>query len=92
MTFVGYSGRSKGQKLVDNAEDAVDQDLNLEAEEKTPSMMQLLNALDMSKLGSSWITSRVYDLNHLKKLVLKENKLKFINTDIQYLTRFVYLH
>lgn len=40
--------------------------------------------LDLSGLGASRVTSRIYDMVELRKLNLSDNKLKRISPNIQY--------
>ncbi len=62
---------SKGQAIVDVVED--DRKLFLE--------------LDLSGIGASRITSRIYDLTDLTTLILRDNKLTRLSPNIQYLVQ-----
>ena len=46
---------------------------------------QRLNALDVSGIGATRFTSRIYDLTSLETLNLSHNKLKVLSKNIQYL-------
>ncbi|OQR86995.1 hypothetical protein ACHHYP_09665 [Achlya hypogyna] len=70
--------RSKAQLIVDAAED-----LELE---NTPAL-----ELDMSNLQALKVTGRVWNLDNLERLILKDNRLTRIPSGIQDLTRLVHL-
>jgi Leucine-rich repeat (LRR) protein len=44
--------------------------------------------LDLSGLGATRLTSRIYDLIELKELNISDNKLNRISPNIQYLARY----
>ena len=44
--------------------------------------------LDLSHLGSTHITARIYDILTMKKLQLNNNHLKHLSTELQYLVRY----
>ncbi len=64
--------RSKGQLLIDNAED-----------DWTNKEL----CLDMSNLGARYVSSRIYDLSKLYSLNLENNKLRRISDQIGYLSK-----
>jgi Leucine-rich repeat (LRR) protein len=59
---------SKAQERVDTAEDD----------------LRSTTALDLSGLGATRVTSRIYDLAELRELNLSHNKLTRISPNIQY--------
>jgi hypothetical protein len=65
--------RSKAQSLIDACEDRTDKKASLE--------------LNLSGLGATRFSSRIYDLGHLRRLVLSNNQLKRISREIKYLMR-----
>lgn len=44
--------------------------------------------LDLSNLGAKHISSRIYDIVELEKLIISFNKLRSISSNIQYLTKY----
>lgn len=67
--------RSRAQILIDECEDREDKKATLE--------------LNLSGIGADRFSSRIYDLQHIKRLVLSNNKLTRINPDIKYLIKYV---
>jgi hypothetical protein len=65
--------RSRAQQLVDACEDREDKQASL--------------ALDLSGLGATRFTSRIYDLTHITRLVLSNNQLLRLNPDIKFLDK-----
>ena len=63
--------RSKVQAIVDQGEDNI------------PETVEF----DLSGIGASRFTSRLYELTELRKLCLAKNKLTRISKDIQYLVK-----
>lgn len=63
--------RSKAQYLIDACEDRTDKKASLE--------------LNLSGIGASRFSSRIYDLSHLRRLILSNNKLTRISSEIKYL-------
>lgn len=64
--------RSKVQGLVDAGEDNI----------------ASTTELDLSGIGATRFTSRLYDLDELKTLVLARNRLARVSPDMQYLTKY----
>jgi Leucine-rich repeat (LRR) protein len=64
--------RSKAQLRVDQGEDD----------------LHNTTYLDLSGLGATRLTSRIYDLVELKELNISDNKLNRISPNIQYLARY----
>lgn len=62
--------------LIDECEDREDKKATLE--------------LNLSGIGASRFSSRIYDLQHLKRLILSNNKLTRLNPDIKYLIKYVF--
>ncbi|KDO21486.1 hypothetical protein SPRG_12529 [Saprolegnia parasitica CBS 223.65] len=71
--------RSKGQLIVDAAEDLELEDIPV-------------TELDMSRLQAIKLTSRIWNLDNLQRLLLHENRLTRIPSGIQDLTKLVYLN
>jgi Leucine-rich repeat (LRR) protein len=65
--------RSRAQLLIDACEDREDKKATLE--------------LNLSGIGATRFSSRIYDLVHLRRLVLSNNNLTKINTDIKFLVK-----
>lgn len=63
--------RSKAQSVVDYGEDHIHE----------------TTELDLSRLGASRFTSRLYDLDELRALDLSRNKLTRLSPDLKYLTK-----
>lgn len=63
--------RSRAQQLVDVCEDREDKLATL--------------TLNLSRIGAKRFTTRIYDLTHLKQLILSHNQLTRINPDIKFL-------
>ena len=65
--------RSRAQVLVDMCEDREDKIATL--------------TLNMSGLGATRFTSRIYDLTHITQLILSNNKLLRLNPDVKFLDK-----
>jgi hypothetical protein len=75
ITSLTRNFRSKAQSLIDACEDRTDKKASLE--------------LNLSGIGATRFSSRIYDLSHLRRLVLSNNQLKRISPEIKYLMRSV---